>query len=113
MKRIRIYRHPDCAKCARYARMHHALDWLNRIVTVTVTPPAGPLRLGQIVVEEVRTGVFHHGAEAFALICRQVPLYWPFLPLLWVPALRRAIAREINAGGDGHCQPGAAVASPR
>ncbi|MBI2515474.1 MAG: hypothetical protein HYV95_01035 [Opitutae bacterium] len=113
MKRIRIYRHPDCAKCARYAKMHRALDWLNRIVTTTGTPPSGPLRLGQIVVEEVRTGEIHRGAEAFALICRQVPLYWPFLPLLAVPALRRAIAREINAGEDESCQSGATVASPR
>lgn len=113
MKRIVIYRHPDCAKCARYARTHHTLDWLNRIVTATATPPTGQLRVGQIVVEELRTGRVHRGAEAFRLICRQVPLYWPFLPLLWVPALRRAIAREINAGEDEHCQAGAAVASPR
>jgi hypothetical protein len=46
MKRIRIYRNPACARCARMARMHQRLDWLDR-VEVTTQPPPGRAPLKQ------------------------------------------------------------------
>ncbi len=30
MATVRLYRHPHCARCARFARWHRRLDWLNR-----------------------------------------------------------------------------------
>lgn len=103
MKTILIHRHPDCARCARIARMHHRFDWRDRIEDTTQPPRSGPLRLGQIVVEDRRTRVLHEGAEAFDLICRQIPLYAPFRALLRVPAFRRRVEREMGGCDDGAC----------
>jgi hypothetical protein len=103
VKRIRIYRNPDCAKCARYARMHERLDWFGRIENSTVTPPTGPLTIGEVVVEQLATGRIARGAEALALICRQIPAYAPMLVLLKLPAVRRAADKEMSGCGGGSC----------
>lgn len=50
MKRIRVYRNPDCAKCARFAAAHRFLDWLDRVDASTEASKTGPLRLGKVVV---------------------------------------------------------------
>ena len=103
MATIRLYRNPHCEKCARIARMHRRLDWLRRFEDSTGISPLGPMRMGQIVVQDLRRGVTLRGAEGFALLCRQIPAYWPLLPLLRVPALRRFIERETGGCGDGGC----------
>jgi len=105
MKHIRIYRNPACAKCARYARLHERLDWFSHIVVSTATPAGSrPLAMGEVVVEDLATGRLMHGAEAFAAICRQIPLYAPFRLLLKIPALRRAADREMAGCNDGSCE---------
>ena len=101
MRAIRIYRNPDCAKCARYARMHERLDWLGRVKVSTGLPPGyRPLLPGEVVVQRLVDGELLHGAAAFAEICRQIPAYALLRPLLLIPALRRAVDREM-AGCDG------------
>lgn len=95
MKTIRIYRNPRCPRCARLAALHLRLDWLRRIEDSTA-PPAGrtPLRMGEIVVENLRTGALLEGAQAVRAIARSVPLYWPLLPLLGVPFVARRADAE-------------------
>lgn len=100
MRQIRIYRHPNCAKCARYARAHKSLDWLHRVEVSTQTPTSGPLRMGEVVVEMLDDGRLIRGAEAFAAICRCIPAYTPFLLLLRLPAVRAFAEREMT-GCDG------------
>ena len=104
MKRIRIYRHPECQRCANIAAMHHRFDWLNRIEDSTLTPETGPLRMGQIVVENLQTHEFLNGAEAFDMICRQIPAYLPFRLLLLLPAFRRYVERDMAGSADGSCE---------
>jgi len=104
MKRIVIYRHPECEKCARMARLHHLFDWFDRVAVVTTTPPTGPLQMGEIIVEDLPTGRFLAGAEGLNLICRQIPLYWLILPLLWIPAVRARADRETRGCTNGSCQ---------
>jgi len=84
------------------ARIHHRLDWLHRFGDSTGISPLGPMRRGQIVVQDLRSGVTLEGAKGFALLCRQIPAYWPMLPLLRIPAIRRHIERE-TAGCDEAC----------
>lgn len=103
MPAIRLYRHPDCAKCARYARLHHRLDWLGRFEDATGVSPVGPLRLGEVAVQDLRSGETLRGASGFALLCRQIPAYWPLLPLLRIPRLRRRIEREWHGCDDAGC----------
>jgi hypothetical protein len=63
----------------------------------------GPLRPGEVVVQDLRRGMTLRGAAAFALLCRQIPAYWPLLPLLRIPALRRRIEREFDGCAGAGC----------
>jgi len=103
MTRIRIYRHPDCPKCARYARAHEALDWLHRVEVSTKTPRTGALRLGEVVVEKLDDGRILKGADGFREICRHIPAYAPFLMLLRVPAVRAFAEREMTGCNGETC----------
>jgi len=105
MKTVRIYRHRDCPRCARIARVHHRFDWLDRIEDTVASPKTGELRLGQIVVEDLRTGRVMGGAEAVEAIFREVPLYRPLLPLLRIPFIRRRVAADADASGADSCTP--------
>lgn len=104
MRRIRIYRNPDCAKCARYARTHERLDWLGRIENSTATPPTGPLAMGEVVVEDLATGHISRGAEGLELICRNIPAYAPLRLLLKLPAIRRAADKEMAGCSGESCE---------
>lgn len=104
MKTVRVYRHPDCAKCARYARWHERLDWLGRVETSTRTPSGRPpLRLGEVVVEDLRDGRVLDGADGLALLLRHVPAYWPLRLLLALPPLRRTADDEMRGACAGSC----------
>jgi hypothetical protein len=109
MKTIRVYRNPDCRKCAGYARVGLMLDWRDRLEASTATPKTGPLRPGEIVVEELANGKFHCGAAALDLIARQIPLYAPVRLLLRFLSFRRYIDRELSGGGGASCEISAAT----
>jgi hypothetical protein len=100
---IRLYRHADCAKCARYARLHRRLDWLGRFEDSTGVSPVGPLQPGEVVVQDLRSGETCRGAAGFTLLCRQIPAYWPLLPLLRIPAVRRRVEHEFNGCAGNGC----------
>lgn len=105
MKTVRVYRNPDCPKCAKYARWHIRLDWLDRLETSTDTPQGhAPLRLGEVIVEDLRDWTLHEGAGAFGLLARQVPAYWPVLALLPIPFVRRAVEREMRGACADSCE---------
>jgi hypothetical protein len=106
MKRIIIYHHPECQKCARMAGWHQLFDWFNRIAVITTPPPSGPLQIGEIKVEDLTTGRFLAGAEGLSLICRQIPLYWLLLPFLSIPAVRTLADRATRGCTKGSCQIG-------
>ncbi|HUW51812.1 MAG TPA: hypothetical protein VMV99_00110 [Rhodanobacter sp.] len=106
MASIRLYRHPDCAKCAGFARWHRRLDWLHRFEDSTGIAPVSPLRMGEVVVQDLRSGHTLRGADASALLCRQIPAYWPLLPLLRLPRVRRAVEREFAGCADDRCDLG-------
>lgn len=104
MKRtVRVHRNPDCARCARYARMHQRLDWLGRVEDSVQSPFERPMRMGEVVVRDLRDDRLHAGADGIALLARQVPAYWPLLPLMALPAMRRAIERDVAGDCGGAC----------
>jgi|SRR5450631_1462115 len=104
MSAIRLYRNPDCAKCARMSRIHHFLDWLNRFEDTTNIPSSGALGLGEIAVQDLASGQTLRGVECFRLLCKNIPAYWLFLPLLHLPAFRRYIEREVGGCGGASCE---------
>ena len=103
MKRIRVYRNPDCARCARFATAHRFLDLLDRVDASTDTPKTGPLRLGEVVVEDLATGRIIRGAPGIELIARNIPAYAAMRLLLKVPAFRRYVDKEVSACGGDAC----------
>ena len=103
MKAIRLYRNPDCAKCARLARIHHRFDWLNRFEDTTDVPATGALALGEIVVQDLASGQLFKGVECFSLLCRHIPAYWFNLLLLYLPPYRRYIDREVRGCSGVSC----------
>lgn len=104
MKKLRVYRNPNCAKCARFAAAHRYFDWLHRIEATTDTPRTGPLRMGEVVVEDLSTGNILRGAEGIETIFRNIPAYLPFLLLLKIPAVRRYVDKEVSGCEDNSCQ---------
>ena len=104
MARITIYRNKDCARCAKIARMHKRFDWLDRVAVSTDLPPTGqPLRMGEIVVVDARSGEVAHGVEAVRAIFRQIPAYVPLRPFLRVPFIARRVDAEVRGCDDGAC----------
>lgn len=100
MKKIRVYHNPNCKKCARFAKVGRFLDWFGRVDFSSVTPKTGPLRMGEVVVEDLATGQITGGAKGIALVWREIPAYALFRPLLGLPAFRRYIDKEVS-GCDG------------
>jgi len=54
------------------------------------------VRRGKIAIENLRTGATYRDAEGFAQLFRQIPAYWPLLPPLWLPAVRRRMEQELD-----------------
>ncbi|HKE48115.1 MAG TPA: hypothetical protein VKB52_08615 [Rhodanobacteraceae bacterium] len=104
MKTVRVYRNPQCPKCARYAAWHRRFDWLGRVETTTSVPASGALAMGEVVVEDLRDGTIHHGADGFSVLAHQVPMYWPLLPLLHVSAIRRRVDTDMRGACDTSCE---------
>lgn len=98
MATLRIYRNPDCERCAKIARFHKRWDWRHRLEFSVLEPRSGPLVPGEVVVEEIATGQVLSGFPAFAAICRAIPAYLPFRLLFVFRGFRRYAAREISAG---------------
>jgi hypothetical protein len=103
MKRITIFHNKDCVKCRRIARVNRFFDWLGRVDISTADPRIGPMRPGEIAVEDARTGEIVQGVAAVRRIYRNIPAYWPLLPLLSVPFIARRIDRETRGCDDGSC----------
>jgi hypothetical protein len=114
LKTIRLYRNPECVRCASLARMHHRFDWLNRFEDTTEIPSTGPLNIGEIAVQNLASGETLKGVECFKLLCTQIPAYWLLLLLFPLPAFRRYIEREVGGCDGAACEfpnaPGAGVA---
>jgi hypothetical protein len=103
MTRVKLYHHPDCARCERFARVHRRLNWLGWLEVSTATPPTGPLPLGAIAAEDVRTGQTVLGVRAARWAFAAIPAYWPLLPLLYVPFVARRVDRAARGCEDGSC----------
>lgn len=93
MKTIRIHRNAHCGSCARISTVTRALDWLNRTESSTEIPPSGPVPPGRIVVQDLRTGQWFHGAAAIQKVSFNIPAYFLYGLLLYIPALAHKIDR--------------------
>jgi hypothetical protein len=87
--------------------------WLDRVDLSTGTRKARPLRLGEVVVEELSSGRILKRAEGIDLIWRNIAVYAPFRLLLRVPSFRRYLEKNVGGCEGTACEvsskPGAAV----
>ena len=67
MKRITIYHNRDCVRCRRIARVNRLLNWFGWVDISTADPRIGPMRPGEIAVEDARTGTIVQGVAAVGL----------------------------------------------
>lgn len=104
MKTLCLYRNPNCARCAGYARMHHRFDWLNRFSDSTDVSPVGAMRIGEIAVQDLRTSITLKGIACFRLLCKHIPAYWLMLPFTYMPPIRKWIENDIGSCADGACE---------
>lgn len=104
MKAIRVYRHAQCTKCARFAKVAHFFDWLDRVDLSTETPKTGQLRVGEVVVEELSDGCILKGAEGIERIWQNIPAFAPFRLLLRVPSFRRYVEKGVSGCEGDACE---------
>ena len=93
MTRLTLHYNPACPDCVRQAEQTARLDWLGRIEPSTERSPLGEVPVGEIVVFDRRRSTVFTGVYATRKVCLQVPLYFPYGLLLYVPFIRRAAAR--------------------
>ena len=104
MKRIALFHNRQCDKCRRIARTHKFFDWLNRIEVRTEEPRTGPLQLGEIAVEDLRTGEITKGVQAVRSIARQIPLYLPLRALSYMPPVAKYLDKQARGCANGSCE---------
>lgn len=87
-----------CPICAREIRVMRALDWRRKINFVDlhgpdrVCPIDPALLLARFHAED-RSGHLHSGAAAFALMWREIPLFWPIGQSARIPAILAFLER--------------------
>lgn len=101
MTRFTLHYNPACPDCARQAKRTARLDWLGRIEPSTARSPLGEVSVGEIVVVDRRNRTVFTGVYATRKVCLQIPLFFLYGLLLYVPFVRRAAARgKPGCNGD-------------
>lgn len=103
MKTLRLYTHPDCQRCQRLMRFHSRFDWLGQLEHCIEAPSCGPLRMGQVVGLDLVRGQLLHGHHVMRALCRAIPAYWVFLPLLKLPVVKRHLDHQLSGCEGGAC----------
>ena len=88
MTRLVLHYNPACPDCARQAERTARLDWLGRVEPWTERSPLGDVPVGEIVVVDRRHKSAFTGVYATRKVCLQVPLYFLYGLLLYVPFIQ-------------------------
>lgn len=97
---ITLHYNPTCDKCTRKARQTAKLDWLSRVRLSTEASPIGEVPRGQIVVVANASQKVYTGVYATRMICMQVPAYFLYGLVLFIPPIRK-IADKGQQGCNG------------
>lgn len=100
MVRIALHYNSRCPDCVRQAQRTAQLDWLSRVELSTHESPLGEVPIGEIVVVDKQTNQVFTGIYATRKVCVQVPLYFFYGLLLYLPPIR-AIAGRRHPGCNG------------
>ncbi len=94
-----LFYNKDCNDCARQAATTSRFDWLNRINVSTAIPPTGELEKGEIILISDDGKAYTRG-YATRRICLNVPAYFIFGLLLYLPPVLKAASKG-KAGCNG------------
>jgi hypothetical protein len=104
MPKYRLYYCADCSVCKKRAGMAAKLNWLRRVEFSTSNPASGPLKPGQVVLENLRTGRLYHGDDVMPKMSLQIPLLFPIGLLMSLPGVGRLMGRDNRSEcEDGSC----------
>ncbi len=95
---ITVWFDSACPLCSREIRLMRALDWRSRIDFVDIYSPdaACPIEPAQLLARfhaQEKAGALVSGAEAFALMWRQIPLFWPLGQIARIPLVLGLLER--------------------
>ena len=88
MSKIRLYYNGDCNKCVKRTMRTKKFDWLNNIDLSSEAPKSGQLRAGEISIHEYSSNDWFTGVEATRKLCMNVPIYYLFGLLLYLPFIK-------------------------
>ena len=98
---VSLYFNTNCGDCARQAARTKELDWFNRIDLRTDVSPLGDVPVGEIVVVEESGNRIYTGVFAIRKICLQIPLFYLYGLVLYLPIIRNiAGRRKMGCNGD-------------
>ena len=101
---IRLFYDPNCPDCVRQASLTGQLDWLRRVELRTDDSPLGVVPTGQIVVVETQSNRTFTGIFATRKVCLQVPLFFLYGLLLYLPPIRKIIGRDKQGCNGDACE---------
>ena len=101
---ITLHYNATCGDCARKAQQTANLDWLNRVQISTEDSPIGQVPRGQIIVVENATQKVFTGVYATRMICLQVPVYFLYGLVLFIPPIRNIFAKGMQDCNGDACQ---------
>lgn len=100
---VALYYNATCPDCARKAALTTRLDWLGRVRTSTEGSPIGTVPPGEIVVVDDSAKVFT-GIYATRAVCMQVPAYFVYGLVLYIPPLRKIFGRGKQGCNGDACE---------
>ena len=101
---ITLHYNATCGDCARKAQRTSRLDWLNRVRVSTEESPIGQVPPGELVVVENATQKVYTGVYAIRMICLQVPMYFIYGLVLFIPPIRNIVDQGKQGCNGDACQ---------
>jgi predicted DCC family thiol-disulfide oxidoreductase YuxK len=95
---ITVWFDSACPLCSREIRLMRALDWRRAIDFVDIHAPDAACPLDPAVLlarfhAQDRAGALVSGAAAFALMWRQIPVFWPLGQIARIPSILGLLER--------------------
>ncbi len=100
MAKITLHYNRHCSACARQAKRTAQMDWFSRVECSIHESPLGAVPIGEIVVVDKQTNQVFTGIYATRKVCLQVPWYFLYGLLLYIPPIL-ALAARSNPGCNG------------
>ena len=104
MTKIVLYYNQNCPDCVRQAKRTAQMDWFRRVDLSTEDSPLGETPVGEIVVVDRNSRKVFTGVYATRKLCLQVPVYFLYGLLLFLPPVRNKVDGEKPGCNGDACE---------